>query len=283
MLNPMSAAEWEQDEEVAVEPRMLDVRTPGWDRFVAVAKALVVGGFTFWLVLQIVLAISLPKLRRDARRDLATVLAVPAAITIATRRYLTQYYRLAADGEAIMLRSPLRTISLEPASVQGVIGGGGLAMNAGESVVWKNVVIVAAGRRYTLSFDILTNGIVYYRLRELCLNAWGVPFQGGLETPKGGPELEPEEYAEGLRQVRRVCLLDTQKGIFTGFLIVCGAVAAGIAMALHFRGIGARGAKVFLWIVIIGFIGLVMMVRALKQIPLLMSIRKVEVRLRETY
>src|SRR5690606_41608905 len=113
------------------------------------------------------------------------------------------------------------------------------------------------------------------------VHAWGVPYEGTLETPLAGPELDPEEYVEALRHVRSYYMLHTQKSAFVGLLLMGGSVAVGTGMAFGAAAVRFRP-KLYFWLIAIGFVGLLVTVRAIRQVPVLLSIRNVERRLRET-
>jgi hypothetical protein len=201
---------------------------------------------------------------------------------LAVRKFAFGYHRLTCDGDAICLQNSWRQIRLEPHCVQALVGAGGVNFDSSDAIVWRSIVLIFAGQRYTISFDKVTNAICYQRLREVCRHAWGLPFQGKLETPLAGPELDPDDYADSLRHVRRVYLMLTQQAMFSGLLMLGGSIAAGIGMAAHMQGGFGRGRmRLYFWLVVTGVVGLLLTYRAIRQIPVLFSIRTIERRLRE--
>jgi hypothetical protein len=93
--------------------------------------------------------------------------------------------------------------------------------------------------------------------------------------------LEPEEYLEALRHVRRHYRRHTQKSVIVGLLLMGGCIATGLGLAYTDVLIRVRH-KLYFWLVLIGFVGLLVMVRAVRQVPVLLSIRNAERRLSET-
>lgn len=282
MVNGMAAADVQPDELATPEPLVFELRTTGWDRCMAALRMFVVSVVVAWLVVGALLYFLWPgKMRPRPRNRIAITVALPVALGLAVRRYLRQYHCLTSDGEWLSLQNSFRTLTLDPLQVQGIVGAGGLNFDSNDTLVWKHLVLIADGRRHVFSFDKDTNAEAYQQLRLLCIHAWGVPYEGTLETPLAGPELDPEEYVDALRHVRRYYRLHTQKSAVVGLLLIGGSVATGLGLAF-----GAAAAKfrpkLYFWLILIGFIGLLVMVRAVRQVPVLLSIRNVERRLSET-
>lgn len=282
MVNGMAEADVQYDELASPDLLVFELRTAGWDRCMAVLRTFVISVVVAWLVVVALLYFVWPgKMRPRPRNRIAITVALPVALGLAVRRYLVQYHRLASDGELLSLQNSLRTVTLDPLQVQGIVGAGGINFDSNDTLVWKHLVLIADGRRYVITFDKDTNAEAYQQLRLLCVHAWGVPYEGTLETPLAGPELDPEEYVEALRHVRRYYLLHTQKSAVVGLLLIGGSVATGLGIAFAAAAVKFRP-KLYFWLSLIGFVGLLVTVRAIRQVPVLLSIRNVERRLSET-
>lgn len=282
MVNGMAAADVQPDEIDTPEPLVFELRTTGWDRSMAALRMFVISVVVAWLVVGGLLYFLWPgKLRPRPRNRIAIAVALPVALGLAVRRYLRQYHRLTSDGEWLSLQNNFRTVTLDPLQVQGIVGAGGINFDSNDTLVWKHLVLIADGRRHVFSFDKDTNAEAYQQLRVLCIHAWGLPYEGTLETPLAGPELDPEEYVDALRHVRRYYRLHTQKSAVVGLLLIGGSVATGLGIAFSVAAAKFRP-KLYFWLLLIGFVGLLVTVRAVRQVPVLLSIRNVERRLSET-
>jgi hypothetical protein len=259
----------------------LVVQTPGFDRFLAVVKVLVIGGLVTWASLSVVLRMTVPGIGWRRSQRIARLIAFPTAALLAARRYLKQYYQLRWSGDDLELVSVWGTMRVDPHRVQGIVGAGGVNLNFSEAIVWRTLVLVADGRRYVLTFEPAMNSMCYWRLREICLHAWGIPFQGALETPRAGPELDTEEYVDALAHVRSYYLQYTQKSLVTGLLMMAGGVTLALAIWFNVKQGGPGISKLVFGLVLVSFVGLLLTIRTIRQLPVLYSLRKVQQRLRE--
>lgn len=277
----MSDKDYEFDDDaIDIRPGPFEARTTGMDRFLAAGKTLVVFGIGIWLAMTLLLQISVGGRPWRQRNRAAVLVAVPMGLLLAARRFTVQYYVLRASDERIELRNALGQVSLDPLEVQGLIGAGGMALSMTESVVWRYVVLLARGKRYVVSFDPETNHSCYGQLRSFCQHAWCIPFDGKLETPLAGAELDPEEYIDALRQVHSYYWLHTFSTVFNGVLMLVGGGVALYVVAngkLNLR----RAGKLYLWLGVIAFLGLLLLLRAARQVPVLSSIKRAERGLRE--
>lgn len=282
MVNGMAEADVQSDELVAPAPLVFELRTTGWDRCMSALRTFFISAAVVWILVTVLLVFLPPgKLGRRQRIRVANVVALTAAVGMAVRRYLRQYHHLGSDGELLSLQNSFRTVTIDPLQVQGIVGAGGINFDSNDTLVWKHLVLIADGRRHVVSFDKDTNAEAYHQLRSLCVHAWGVPYEGTLETPLAGPELDPEEYVDALRHVRRYYRLHTQKSAVVGLLLIGGSIATSLGLAFTAWGVKFRP-KLYFWLALIGFVGLLVTVRAIRQVPVLLSIRNVERRLRET-
>jgi hypothetical protein len=257
----------------------LVVQTPGFDRFLAVAKALIIGGLVTWASLSVALRMTVPGIGWKRSQRIARTIALPTAILLAARRYLRQYYQLRFTGDDLEIASPWGTTRIDPQRVQGIVGAGGVNLNFSEAIVWRTLVLVAAGRRYVLTFEPAMNSMCYWRLREICPHAWGIPFQGALETPPAGPELDPEEYVDALAHVRSYYLQYTQKSLVTGLLMMAGGTTLALLLLINLQRGGSP--RLIFGVVLIAFVGLLLTIRTIRQLPVLFSLRRVQQRLKE--
>lgn len=278
----MSQAQTKSENDWQFPAPVLDLRTDGWDRFLAALKSFLVHAIWIWIATSLVAQLALPKqFRWRKHRPIAVVVALPMAALLATRRFVWQYHRLTADDDSIVLKNLLGQVRLAPDEVQGIVGTGGANLQTSETDVWKEIVLLTRGRRYRISFDKHSNELCYEQLRELCPHAWGIPYRGRLETPIAGPELDPDDYVESLKTLRSFYLLYTQKTLFNGLLLVVGSLIAGAVLAQSMPLNGRGVVRLYVWLLIVAFVGLIMAIRALKQIPVLLKVRYTEQRLRE--
>lgn len=266
--------------DTAAVPWEYQARTSGWDRFVAAAKTWIIFGVALWLATILTLQFSAPQMRWRMRNRVALAVGLSTATVMAIRRYAVQYYLLSASDEEVVLRSSAREVRLDPLEIQGIVGAGGMNLRFNDALVWKYVVLLTRGKRYVVSFDQATNETTYEVLRDYCAHAWGVPYEGQLQTPVAGAELDPEEYVDALRQVHGFYRLHTVKSLFNGLLMMLGAGVAIFVLATNLPQ-ARRAARLYFSLIVVAFLGLLMAIRAVRKVPVLMTIKRTELRLRE--
>lgn len=262
-------------------PPQLDIRSPAGERLWRSVQTFVVTFALTWAVTVFLAHVTLPQAPRARRlARMAIVVALPLASLMAARRFAMLYHRLVCRDGMLSLESSLRKVEVACHDVQGIIGAGGPSFD-GEMVVWKSLVLIVEGRPHAIFFNQETNASTYGVLRQHCEHAWGVPFTGTLEPPVAGPELSPDDYVDALRHVRAYYVRHTQQALVTGLLMILGGAAIGGWLVVNVIGAGRRGARAIIWALLVFFIGLMMVSRAIRQIPVCRRIRHVEERLSE--
>jgi len=258
-----------------------EFKTSFGSRSLSATKVFFVVALVSWLTLMTVMKHGVGRrMRPPNQAALAALLTLGIAGLFAWRRFANHTHTLRIGQDSIDLASGTRRIRLNPQSVQGVIGAGGMQPVLQEMLVWNRTIIVDDGKAYTLLLSKEQNPACYYLLREVCPHAWGLPFGGKLETPVAGPELSPEEYVESLSNVRRHYFLLTQKTLFTGIVIALGSIAVLLAIIINV-GFAGRSFKGLIWLGILSLFGFVTIYRALAQMGVLWKILSVERRLHE--
>lgn len=254
-----------------------------WDRLVSSLKTLFFSGVLIWLALMVLALVAMPKRGPRAIGRASPIVAIvtsPFALFLAVRRFATQFHTLSYGNDVIELKSLWRSVKIDALQVDGLIGASGVKYSAGEMVIWRSLVLVVEGRAYTVSFDKDSNALCYEELREICVHAWGLPHGGSLAPPVAGPELSMDEYTLALAHLRKHFLRLTQKSLVTG-LLMTGGSAAVIGVMLSNLNAGRLNMRIMFWIGVMGLVGLVLTIHALKQLLVAWKIREVQRRLVE--
>ncbi|HTN74403.1 MAG TPA: hypothetical protein VL096_04120 [Pirellulaceae bacterium] len=250
-----------------------------WERLVIAGKTLLFSSLLFWVGMMALLSL-LPRQRWKIRVRVAAAVALPAAAILAARKYGYTFHTLSLSSEQIELQSPLRKVQLNPLQVDGILGVEGISFQLTELVAWRKLMLVVDGQAHTISFDQQTNAVCYELLRDSCVHAWGVPYGGELEMPAAGPELGADEYADSLAHVQRRFLTITQKALFTGCLLIVGSVVGALAVWNNIGGPRNPGNRI-LSLGVLAIAGLILVIRAVKQVGVLRRVRNIASRLRE--